>query len=106
MIVSATAMIFFLEARNMNYIKEFVISPNGVRTGSVRTDTYANSVGHISRLAAVIQTDFPTVDLDSMTICHYAGGRIRRTYGVEFRIPNNAVVPDDYVPILEFECLF
>ena len=56
--------------------------------------------------SGVIQTDFPTVDLDSMTICHYAGSRFRRTYGVEFRIPNNAVVPSDYVEVQGFECLF
>ncbi len=96
----------FLLVAKMIYIKEFVISPTGVRTGSVRTDTYANTAGHINRLAEVIQSDFPSVDPDSMKVCHYAGDRIRRTYGVEFRIPENAVIPNDYIQIQEFECLF
>ncbi len=69
----------------------------------IRTDTYGKTLDHLLDLYDLAKNDFPEIEPKDITIVHYAGERYKRTYGLEFKKPDGAKVPDDYQNIQQLE---
>ena len=53
----------------------------------IRTNTYAGSLAHIQKLAAIAIEQFPTLESGDIQIEKYGGDRYSRTFGIEFDCP-------------------
>ena len=84
------------------YIREVVHHIGCPSLCSIRTDTYAHSVAHFVRMAEVAQADVCGLAFDDIAAVVYGGNRIKRTRGIEFRVPRE-FVPDTYVVRRELE---
>lgn len=67
----------------------------------IRTNTYANSLGHFNHLFEIAQKDFSELKASDVEIVHYAGERYARTFGIEFKPVG--IVPKDYQEVARHE---
>jgi hypothetical protein len=83
---------------NVNIIKECVLDETGTRI-VLRSGTYSNDLAYLEKLYAQACQDFPGLTREQVTVCHYAGQRFRNTFGIEFDVPIDVVVPPGYEQI-------
>lgn len=84
----------------MRVIRELAEHGN---VGIVRSELYSKRVSHILTLVAEAKKDFPSLSDDDMEVVYYGGDRYKRTYGVEFNVPNGENIPDTYKRIHQLE---
>lgn len=84
----------------MNVIKEYCEYAN---VCVIRTENYGSSMKYFRYLVGVAKQDFPYLDEENIEIKHYAGERYKKTFGIEFKVPNGYSVPSDYQLIQNLE---
>lgn len=87
-------------------IRERVQGPT-YHTCVIRSDTYANSAAHITRMISEALADFPGLTLDDIEVVQFGGQRYKRTMGIEFRVHDADLVAGSTsvytrIPGLEF----
>ena len=87
----------------MSIIKEFCPSN---RMCIVRTNTYAHNLAHLLALFVVAQKDFPGLKEEDVKVVYFAGRRYARTFGIEFKLEEDATSPKDYSEISSLEKTF
>ena len=70
--------------------------------GVIREKHANHSLAYFERLFQEAKKDFPALEAKDVQIVKYGGDNFG-TWGIEFKIPEGAVVPDDYVRIYEME---
>lgn len=80
-----------------------IIKESTGKYGVLRTDTYANSLAHFEMLFAEAKKDFPSLEPGKVEVIRYGGDRYARTHGIEFLIPEGAIIPPEYQPIENLE---
>lgn len=72
----------------MEIIREFATEP-GVCV--LRTDTYCSTVAHFNMLMEEAKKDFPDLDPIGVEVKQYGGIFYKRTFGIEFKMPEDKV---------------
>lgn len=83
---------------------KFIKKVSGDRC-AILTDDYSNNLQRILDLFKEAQKDFPQLEPSDVKVVQYGGNRIKRIFGLEFDVPENAHVPTTYVGVSAFEPL-
>ena len=67
----------------------------------IRKDSYDNRLSAFDELYEEAQQDFPNLRRSDAQITHYSGERYKRTWGIEFTLPDEP--PEGYTQIKEVE---
>lgn len=68
----------------------------------IRTNCYTSTFSHFLMLKSVLDKDFPDVDIDP-EIIQYGGRHYKRTFGLEFTLPQGSSVPQEYDEVGQLE---
>ena len=69
----------------------------------LRTNTSAKGLNHFDKLFAQAKKDFPTLERSDVRVVQFGGDRYKRTFGIEFDLPEGAKIPKGYSELKELE---
>jgi hypothetical protein len=80
----------------LQFIREVVFFEGDPRRekhaiGVVRSNTYNSSFEHLQKLRDLAWADFPLLQDEDLIVRQYGGDRIKRIFGLEFRVPQETI---------------
>lgn len=84
----------------MKFIKEYC---QASQICVIRTDNYGSTLQKFLDFLKEAQKDFPQLTPATVEIVHFGGERYKHTFGLEFKVPTGASVPNTYSPINQLE---
>ena len=69
----------------------------------LREDNYDSRLSKFLELFEAAKSDFPFISESDINLVHYGGDRYKRTFGLEFSVPDSTSIPDIYVEIHSLE---
>jgi hypothetical protein len=84
-------------------IKEFCRTQINEYRGVLLTDDYSHMFSKVLSLVKIAKTDFPSLTDDQIEIVVYGGNRRKRIMGIEFPIPSQTKIPNDYQEVSRLE---
>ena len=80
------------------------ITENG-HSAEVNDNGYGSSISKMNQLAAIAKSDFPSLTDEDINIVQFGGISKKGIFGLQFRVPSNDPVPEDYLTISRLEKL-
>jgi hypothetical protein len=89
----------------MSIRKITVTTPNKNTYICIHSKNYNSKLPYILSLVEEARKDFPFLTDQEVQLIHLGGRRYKGMFGIEFSVPSNTIIPNDYQQVLEPEPL-